>query len=50
MTGHSLRDVNAILDRHYPNRDIRMAQAAIGKLESGAQATRESPAKREDSS
>ncbi|WP_294319658.1 tyrosine-type recombinase/integrase [uncultured Sphingomonas sp.] len=50
LTGHSLRDVNAILDRHYLNRDIRLAQAAIGKLESGAQATAESPAKRDDSS
>lgn len=50
LTGHSLRDVNAILDRHYLNRDIRLAQAAIGKLESGAQGTARRPAKREDSS
>ncbi len=45
LTGHSLRDVNAILDRHYLNRDIRMAQAAVGKLETGAK----QPPKRADS-
>ncbi len=41
LTGHSLRDVNAILDRHYLNRDIRMAQAAVGKLESGSEKAHE---------
>lgn len=35
ITGHSLRDVNAILDSHYLNRDQAMAEAAIRKLETG---------------
>ncbi|KQM21698.1 integrase [Sphingomonas sp. Leaf24] len=35
VTGHSLRDVHEILDRHYLNRDLRLAQSAIGKLEKG---------------
>jgi integrase len=34
-TGHSLRDVNDILDAHYLNRDQRLAESAIRKLESG---------------
>jgi len=42
LTGHSLRDVNDILDRHYLNRDVRMAKAAVGKLESSAKKTRTS--------
>jgi integrase len=33
ITGHSLRDVSAILDSHYLNRDTRLAEAAIRKLE-----------------
>lgn len=33
ITGHSLRDVHAILDSHYLNRDPRMAEDAIRKLE-----------------
>lgn len=33
ITGHSLRDVYAILDSHYLNRDPRMAEEAIRKLE-----------------
>ncbi len=33
ITGHSLRDVHAILDSHYLNRDPRMAEEAIRKLE-----------------
>ncbi|KQM88440.1 integrase [Sphingomonas sp. Leaf23] len=40
LTGHSLRDVNDILDRHYLNRDVRMAKAAVGKLESSAKKAR----------
>ena len=35
VTGHSLRDVHEILDRHYLNRDLRLAESAIGKLEKG---------------
>jgi integrase len=35
ITGHSLRDVNDILDAHYLNRDQRLAESAIRKLESG---------------
>jgi integrase len=33
ITGHSLKDVHAILDTHYLNRDPRMAEEAIRKLE-----------------
>lgn len=35
ITGHSLRDVHEILDAHYLNRDPRLAEAAIRKLETG---------------
>jgi integrase len=35
VTGHSLRDVNQILDLHYLNRDPRLAENAIRKLEAG---------------
>ena len=33
LTGHSLRDVNAILDAHYLHRDPALAESAIRKLE-----------------
>ncbi len=33
ITGHSLRDVNAILDTHYLNRDSELGDNAIRKLE-----------------
>ena len=33
VTGHSLKDVNEILDAHYLNRDPRLGEAAIRKLE-----------------
>lgn len=33
ITGHSLRDVRSILDSHYLNRDIGLAESAIAKLE-----------------
>lgn len=33
ITGHSLRDVAAILDAHYLKRDPRLAESAIRKLE-----------------
>ena len=32
-TGHSLKDVEAILDAHYLGRDIQLAEAAVLKLE-----------------
>ena len=35
FTGHSLADVQAILDTHYLHRDPAMAEAAIRKLETG---------------
>jgi integrase len=35
ITGHSLRDVGAILDAHYLNRDPQLAWSAIRKLEIG---------------
>jgi integrase len=33
ITGHSLRSVHAILDRHYLHRDLALGDAAITKLE-----------------
>ena len=33
FTGHSLRDVEAILDAHYLGRDVKLAEIAIMKLE-----------------
>lgn len=33
ITGHSLRDVDTILDRHYLSRDVKLAEAAIMRLE-----------------
>src|SRR5438067_38216 len=39
ITGHSLRDVTAILDSNYLNRDPAMAETAIRKLEKGAKSS-----------
>ena len=33
ITGHALRDVRSILDAHYLNRDPRLGESAIRKLE-----------------
>jgi hypothetical protein len=33
VTGHSLKDVEAILDAHYLGRDVQLAEAAMLKLE-----------------
>ena len=33
FTGQSLKDVEAILDAHYLGRDVRLAEAAVPKLE-----------------
>ena len=33
VTGHSLKDVEAVLDAHYLGRDIQLAEAAVLKLE-----------------
>jgi hypothetical protein len=33
FTGHSLKDVEAILDTHYLGRDVQLAEAAVLKLE-----------------
>jgi integrase len=38
ITGHSLRDVHAILDRHYLARDPALGENAIRKLERGTKA------------
>ena len=35
ITGHSLRDVHAILDAHYLARDPKLGESAIRKLEKG---------------
>lgn len=32
ITGHSLRDAEAILDKHYLGRDVKLAESAIRKL------------------
>jgi integrase len=40
ITGHSLRSVRAVLDRHYLHRDPAMAVTAIQKLERNAPATK----------
>ena len=33
FTGHSLKDVETILDAHYLGRDVQLAEAAVLKLE-----------------
>ena len=33
FTGHSLQDVEAILDAHYLGRDVKLAEIAVMKLE-----------------
>ena len=33
ITGHALKSVEAMLDRHYLGRDIGLAESAISKLE-----------------
>jgi hypothetical protein len=33
FTGHSLKDVEAILDAHYLGRDVALAEIAVTKLE-----------------
>jgi hypothetical protein len=33
VTGHSLKDLESILDAHYLGRDIQLAEAAVSKLE-----------------
>ena len=33
FTGHSLKDVEAILDAHYLGREVQLAEAAVLKLE-----------------
>lgn len=40
ITGHSLRDVGAILDRHYMSRSAGLAESAIRKLEAHEKGTR----------
>lgn len=35
FTGHSLRDVEAILDAHYLGHDIQLAEAPVLRLEKG---------------
>lgn len=40
ITGHSLRSVRAVLDRHYLHRDPALAEVAIQKLERNATATK----------
>jgi hypothetical protein len=37
--GHSLKDVEAILDAHYLGRTTKLAVSAVGKLERAAAAT-----------
>ena len=35
LTGHSMRDVRAILDAHYLHRDPALPESAVRKLERG---------------
>ncbi|MEY9427021.1 hypothetical protein ABH975_002336 [Bradyrhizobium ottawaense] len=39
FTGHSLKDVESILDKHYLGRDVRLAESAARKLEAMFQNT-----------
>jgi integrase len=43
ITGHSLRDVGAILDAHYLKRDPKLAESAIRKLETRTKVPTEHP-------
>lgn len=43
ITGHSLKDVGAILDAHYLKRDPKLAESAIKKLETGTKNPNERP-------
>lgn len=43
ITGHSLRDVRSILDAHYLNRDPRLAESAIRKLETRTNSPKREP-------
>jgi integrase len=43
ITGHSLRDVRSILDRHYLHRDPALAESAIQKLEARHKTGTKSP-------
>lgn len=40
FTGHSLKDVEAMLDRHYLGRDVRLAENAMAKLETRTRSTK----------
>jgi integrase len=40
FTGHSLADVEAILDRHYLGRDVKLAESAVRKLERNEKRTK----------
>jgi hypothetical protein len=41
ITGHSLKDVQDILDRHYLSRDQALAETAIRKLETGTRSVKD---------
>jgi hypothetical protein len=43
ITGHSLRDVGAILDSNYLNRDSQLGESAIRKLERRTKIPDQSP-------
>ena len=49
ITGHSLADVNGILDGHYLSRDLTLAESAIRKLETGTNRPTECPTAQEAS-
>lgn len=40
FTGHSLKDVESILDAHYLGRDVRLAESAVRKLNRGEKRTK----------
>lgn len=40
FTGHSLKDVESILDAHYLGRDVKLAESAVRKLHQAGKRTR----------
>jgi len=40
ITGHSLKDVQEILDAHYLSRDVELAERAVRKMENAASRVR----------
>jgi hypothetical protein len=43
ITGHSIRDVQSILDSNYFHRDVELAESAVRKLEKWAERGNKTP-------